>query len=204
MPHSMHNLLEVPCCNRGRKVGRRRSRSQAPALASSSSSEDTVSNASVASVASARELRLPPDLEMQPCEVRQRKPLRRQKCRSSEDTSSKISSSLDLTEDSRKPVKVNKLRTISNQIRFLRRLERSLKMKESYPALSDDEGDESSSVTSPLLQGRKEISPLGGHATSAPLLGAARPKMLRQRRYDKSLLSEENRTLNTAGNDNSD
>ncbi|XP_013136460.1 PREDICTED: uncharacterized protein LOC106101696 isoform X2 [Papilio polytes] len=185
MPHSMHNLLEVPCCNRGRKVGRRRSRSQAPALASSSSSEDTVSNASVASVASARELRLPPDLEMQ-------------------DTSSKISSSLDLTEDSRKPVKVNKLRTISNQIRFLRRLERSLKMKESYPALSDDEGDESSSVTSPLLQGRKEISPLGGHATSAPLLGAARPKMLRQRRYDKSLLSEENRTLNTAGNDNSD
>ncbi|XP_047993767.1 uncharacterized protein LOC125232180 [Leguminivora glycinivorella] len=135
MPHSMHNLLEVPGPRdggRGRKSGRRRSRSQAPAPPSSSSSEDSVSAASVASVASARELRLP-DLDMQ-------------------DTSSKISSSLDLTEDSRKPVKVNKLRTISNQIRFLRRLERSLKMKESYPALSDDEGDESSSVTSPLYK----------------------------------------------------
>lgn len=191
MPHSMHNLLEVPGsrdgATRGRKGGRRRSRSQAPAPASSSSSEDSVSNASVASVASARELRLP-DMDMQ-------------------DTSSKISSSLDLTEDSRKPPKVNKLRTISNQIRFLRRLERSLKMKESYPALSDDEGDESSSVTSPLLQGRKDLDlgRLPSHAISAPLLSAVRPKITRQRRYDRSLVSEDTRTLNTAaGQDNSD
>lgn len=57
-------LPKVPYGNRGRKGGRRRSRSQAPALATSSSSEESVSNASVASVASARELRLP-DLEMQ-------------------------------------------------------------------------------------------------------------------------------------------
>lgn len=78
-------------------------------------------------------------------------------------------------------------------------------MKESYPALSDDEGDESSSVTSPLLQGRKELNHMSGHAISAPLLGAARPKMMRQRRYDRSLLSEDTRTLNTAaGNDVSD
>lgn len=70
-------------------------------------------------------------------------------------------------------------------------------MKESYPALSDDEGDESSSVTSPLLQGRKELNHLSDHAISAPLLGA-RPKMMRQRRYDRSLLSEDTRTLNTA------
>lgn len=174
-----------------------------------------------------------------------------------QDTSSKISSSLDLTEDSRKPPKVNKLRTISNQIRcvlcnvksffnakrnplivspitfisqyaeydktsvqdlsvfvnqighsrFLRRLERSLKMKESYPALSDDEGDESSSVTSPLLQGRKDLDlgRLPSHAISAPLLSAVRPKITRQRRYDRSLVSEDTRTLNTAaGQDNSD
>lgn len=73
-------------------------------------------------------------------------------------------------------------------------------MKESYPAVSDDEGDESSSVTSPLLQGRKDLP---SHAISAPLL--TRPRIARQRRYDRSLLGEETRTLNaTAGNDNSD
>lgn len=78
-------------------------------------------------------------------------------------------------------------------------------MKESYPALSDDEGDESSSVTSPLLQGRKELSKMPVHATSAPLLGAARPKISRQRRYDRSLVSEDTRTLNPAvGHENSD
>lgn len=89
--------------------------------------------------------------------------------------------------------------------RFLRRLERSLKMKESYPALSDDEGDESSSVTSPLLQGRKELNQMPTHAISAPLLGPIRPKIARQRRYDRSLLSEDTRILNTAtGHDISD
>ncbi|GBP19483.1 hypothetical protein EVAR_102029_1 [Eumeta japonica] len=104
----------------------------------------------------------------------------------------------------RKPeIKVNKLRTISNQIRFLRRLERSLKMKESYPVLSDDEGDESSSVTSPLLQGRKELAGRAAHATSAPLLGA-RPRVARARRYDRSLQGDDTRTLATAGHDNSD
>lgn len=78
-------------------------------------------------------------------------------------------------------------------------------MKESYPAISDDEGDESSSVTSPLLQGRKDLSLLPTHATSAPLLGSIKPKIQRQRRYDRNLVSEETRTLNTAaGEDNSD
>lgn len=76
-------------------------------------------------------------------------------------------------------------------------------MKESYPAISDDEGDESSSVTSPLLQGRKELNRTG-HAISAPLL-TTRPKITRQRRYDKSLCNEETRTLSAApGHDNSD
>lgn len=51
---------------RGRKLGRRRSRSQAPAVVvTSSSSEDSVSAASVASVASAREFRMAPDLDLQ-------------------------------------------------------------------------------------------------------------------------------------------
>lgn len=79
-------------------------------------------------------------------------------------------------------------------------------MKESYPALSDDEGDESSSVTSPLLQGRKDLGRLPSHAISAPLLGSAvRPKITRQRRYDRALISEDTRTLNTAAaQDNSD
>lgn len=78
-------------------------------------------------------------------------------------------------------------------------------MKESYPAISDDEGDESSSVTSPLLTGRKELSRMPCHAISAPLLGAARPKITRQRRYDKSLLNEDTRTLSAApGHDTSD
>lgn len=78
-------------------------------------------------------------------------------------------------------------------------------MKESYPALSDDEGDESSSVTSPLLQGRKDLGLLPSHAISAPLLSAVRPKITRQRRYDRSLISEDTRTLNTAAaQDNSD
>lgn len=74
-------------------------------------------------------------------------------------------------------------------------------MKENYPAPSDDEGDESSSVTSPLLHGRKDLCT---HATSAPLLGAARPKIARQKRYDRSM-HEDARTLNKAlTHDNSD
>lgn len=77
-------------------------------------------------------------------------------------------------------------------------------MKESYPAVSDDEGDESSSVTSPLLQGRKDLNRMSGHAISAPLLGQ-RPKITRQRRYEKCLMSDETRTLSAApGQDNSD
>lgn len=87
--------------------------------------------------------------------------------------------------------------------RFLRRLERSLKMRESYPALSDDEGDESSSVTSPLLQTRKDLRE-AGHAISAPLLGAVRPKITRQRRYDRSLVADDTKILNAATHDNSD
>lgn len=76
-------------------------------------------------------------------------------------------------------------------------------MKETFPALSDDEGDESSSVTSPLLQGRKDLARMPTHAISAPLLGI-RPKITRQRRYDRSL-GEETRTLNSAvGHDVSD
>lgn len=78
-------------------------------------------------------------------------------------------------------------------------------MKESFPALSDDEGDESSSVTSPLLQGRKELARVPAHAISAPLLSSVRPKITRQRRYDRSLHAEDTRILNTAvGQDNSD
>lgn len=77
-------------------------------------------------------------------------------------------------------------------------------MKESYPALSDDEGDESSSVTSPLLQGRKELNRMPAHAISAPLLSSIRPKITRQRRYDRALISEDTRTLNAAAGDNSD
>lgn len=78
-------------------------------------------------------------------------------------------------------------------------------MKETYPAISDDEGDESSSVTSPLLQGRKDFSRMPAHAISAPLLSAARPKITRQRRYDKSLFADETRTFSAApGHDNSD
>ena len=77
-------------------------------------------------------------------------------------------------------------------------------MKENYPAISDDEGDESSSVTSPLLQGRKDLNRIRtGHAISAPLL--SRPKIVRQRRYDKSLINDEVRTFSAApGQDNSD
>lgn len=69
-----YGMLQVPGARdstaavsaRGRKLGRRRSRSQAPTvLATSSSSEDSVSAASVASVASAREFRVAPDIEMQ-------------------------------------------------------------------------------------------------------------------------------------------
>ncbi|CAK1544849.1 unnamed protein product [Leptosia nina] len=76
-------------------------------------------------------------------------------------------------------------------------------MKESYPVISDDEEDESSSVTSPLLQDRKDLNRMPVHAISAPLLSAARPKITRQRRYDKSLVRDETRTLSAAP-DNSD
>lgn len=77
-------------------------------------------------------------------------------------------------------------------------------MKENLSTLSDDEGDESSSVTSPLLQGRKDMK-VPVHAISAPLLGPSRPKIARQRRYDKSLQGEDTKILNsTLGQDNSD
>lgn len=76
-------------------------------------------------------------------------------------------------------------------------------MRETLP-ISDDEGDESSSVTSPLLQGRKDVARLPGHANSAPMLSVTRPRISRQKKYDRSLLGEETRVFGVTGQDNSD
>lgn len=87
--------------------------------------------------------------------------------------------------------------------RFLRRLEQSLKQRERFAMAgnSDEEGDESSSVTSPLLSQNRAIKPQMRKSQSIgriqPISNSVAPSKLKVTRQKKGntndvLLSQEN------------
>ncbi|XP_055525442.1 uncharacterized protein LOC129718573 isoform X3 [Wyeomyia smithii] len=80
------------------------------------------------------------------------------------DVSSQILPTVTIEDISRPKSKIGRLRAIGNQIRFLRRLERSIQRKDRLMAASDEDGSssrESPRVTSPLLKGQ-DNSPMAG------------------------------------------
>nr|CAI5867731.1 unnamed protein product [Callosobruchus analis] len=159
--HSLSSHLDIPCKDGGHKVPpprklspkRRIVRSQ---VVSSSSSSDSIS--------STRENRLSSS-SPSPDTIRWSSPVAwsAEKCSrsleaSAEETndvqeSPSLPNTLDFSKIHYSHQKVSRLRAISHQIRFLRRLEQSLKRKERVGSPDSlDSGEESPRATSPLLQ----------------------------------------------------
>ncbi|XP_060519804.1 uncharacterized protein LOC132698003 isoform X2 [Cylas formicarius] len=108
-----------------------------------------------------------------------------------------LSKSLDLVKCPPKQPKISRLRAISNQIRFLKRLEQSLKRRTLVSPSSDtfDSEDESPMVTSPLLQPSKRSKiEIKKSSSISRLQGSggvsSGPGKTRYRKWD-SLLTEE-------------